>query len=351
MIYIGKNGKLVSGIWNLSSNSAIIVNTPGTVNDGNWHYAAMTLATTVQSLYLDGNLVGQNTSLGENPYPAYIRMGSYKLSGGWPLGGDGFYQGSLDEVRFSNVARSSTWIATEFNNQNSPSTFASVGGAQKGYDLALCIPPKLTVTKIVVNTNGGTKQVSDFPLFVDGNQVTSGAQNGFSAGPHTVSETSSPGYSGTISGDCASDGSITLNPGDVKSCTITNTYILPPPTTPAPFSCPAGTNEYSLTTADGTVVGCVAVSNDVNNLYVAFTSSPSDPIATADLDWGFSPTQLVFTDSHTFATGELSYTFTEDISLISDVPTLVLSAHATTASGKDAWVVSNGAQYFEYDLQ
>jgi hypothetical protein len=37
--------------------------------------------------------------------------------------------------------------------------------------------PKLTVTKIVVNDNGGTKQVSDFPLFVDGNSVTSGRES------------------------------------------------------------------------------------------------------------------------------------------------------------------------------
>lgn len=84
------------------------------------------------------------------------------------------------------------------------------------------IQPKLTVTKIVTNDNGGTKQVSDFPLFVDQTSVTSGVQNGFNAGTYTVSETQDPGYEATISGACASNGSITLNIGDVKSCTITN---------------------------------------------------------------------------------------------------------------------------------
>jgi hypothetical protein len=84
------------------------------------------------------------------------------------------------------------------------------------------IQPKLTVTKIVVNDDGGFMQVSDFTLKVDGTVVTSGVQNGFNAGAHTVSETFDPGYTETISGDCASDGSITLNQGDVKSCTITN---------------------------------------------------------------------------------------------------------------------------------
>jgi len=84
------------------------------------------------------------------------------------------------------------------------------------------IQPKLTVTKIVTNDNGGTLEVSDFPLFVDQTSVTSGVENGFSAGTYTVSETQQPGYSETISGDCAPDGSITLDIGDIKSCTITN---------------------------------------------------------------------------------------------------------------------------------
>ena len=82
--------------------------------------------------------------------------------------------------------------------------------------------PKLTVTKIVVNNNGGTKQVSDFPLFVDGNAVTSGVKNTSTVGAHTVSETTDAGYTATIGGDCAADGTITLAAGDDKSCTITN---------------------------------------------------------------------------------------------------------------------------------
>jgi hypothetical protein len=84
------------------------------------------------------------------------------------------------------------------------------------------IAPKLTITKIVVNDDGGTLVVSDFPLFVDAIQVTSGVQNDFSAATVTVSETGAAGYTGTIGGDCALDGSITLQVGGVYACTITN---------------------------------------------------------------------------------------------------------------------------------
>ena len=90
------------------------------------------------------------------------------------------------------------------------------------------IAPKLTVTKVVDNGDGGTKVIADFALFVDGGPVTSGVQNTFSAGAHTVSETADPDYAATITGDCASDGSINLAPGDVKSCTITNDDIALP---------------------------------------------------------------------------------------------------------------------------
>ena len=116
------------------------------------------------------------------------------------------------------------------------SAWVCVGGAQNGSNVTLAlgqsatctitnddIQPKLTVTKVVVNDNGGTKTVADFPLFVNATGVTSGVQNAFNAGNYTVSETNQIGYTaGSWGGDCASNGAITLAAGDVKACTITN---------------------------------------------------------------------------------------------------------------------------------
>lgn len=90
------------------------------------------------------------------------------------------------------------------------------------------VQPKLTVTKVVVNDNGGTKVVSDFPLFVGATGVTSGVQNGFNAGSYVVSETQQTGYTQTsITGNCDANGNVTLAAGDVKSCTITNNDNVP----------------------------------------------------------------------------------------------------------------------------
>ncbi|NCB43582.1 MAG: DUF11 domain-containing protein, partial [Clostridia bacterium] len=85
------------------------------------------------------------------------------------------------------------------------------------------IQPKLTVTKVVDNSTYGTSAVADFPLYVGATSVTSGVENGFDVGSYVVSETGKLGYSAEISGDCDPNGNVTLNPGDVKSCTITNT--------------------------------------------------------------------------------------------------------------------------------
>ncbi len=85
------------------------------------------------------------------------------------------------------------------------------------------ISPKITVTKIV---NGSSEPVSSFPLFVKDlthtYPVNSGQQYSINAGIWTVTETNKTGYTATITGDCAANGTITLNPGDVKACTITN---------------------------------------------------------------------------------------------------------------------------------
>ncbi len=89
--------------------------------------------------------------------------------------------------------------------------------------------PTLTVTKIVVNDDGGEKDVADFALFIDGVPTLSGVATSTSPGGHAVSETADSGYTGVFGGDCTADGSITLAAGDSKTCTITNDDIEIPP--------------------------------------------------------------------------------------------------------------------------
>lgn len=85
---------------------------------------------------------------------------------------------------------------------------------------------QLTVIKVVTNDNGGNNVIADFQLFADNGvvplPVTSNVQTEVTAGNYTITETGVSGYQASFSGDCNVSGQVTLAPGDVKTCTITN---------------------------------------------------------------------------------------------------------------------------------
>jgi|GEM_PF-4657413 len=80
----------------------------------------------------------------------------------------------------------------------------------------------LTVTKVVVNDDAGTSVAGDFALTLDGVSITSGVATTTDPGTYTVAEAAVEGYTGTFSGDCALDGTITMVAGEVYTCTLTN---------------------------------------------------------------------------------------------------------------------------------
>jgi len=90
----------------------------------------------------------------------------------------------------------------------------------------------LTVIKDVNNDEDGTASASDFQLYVKKGGVDvvgspfSGSETGtvfqLDPGAYVISEDSDSNYISSISGNCASDGSVTISAGDNKTCTITN---------------------------------------------------------------------------------------------------------------------------------
>ncbi|MDO8424893.1 MAG: ice-binding family protein, partial [bacterium] len=94
-------------------------------------------------------------------------------------------------------------------------------------------PATLRVIKAVTNNDSGTAVASDFTLHVklSGTDVTGSPAAGavspgttYSLAPDTyvVSEDAFAGYAATFSGDCATNGSVTLAAGESKTCTVTN---------------------------------------------------------------------------------------------------------------------------------
>lgn len=110
-------------------------------------------------------------------------------------------------------------------------------------------PATLRVIKLVVNGNGGTAVPSDFTVHIKNAGVdvsgspaagtaAPGTSYSLSAGTYTVSENTNSSYVRTFTGTaCDSSGSVTLSPGDDKTCTIVNTDIpAPAPVAPAASS-------------------------------------------------------------------------------------------------------------------
>jgi hypothetical protein len=113
-----------------SSNDWAGVKTDNLPPTNTWHYYTATYngsgASTVANykLYQDGVLQPNNLPSGFSALTNTTQIGP--TSGG----GSNFWQGKLDEMRFSSTERNADWIKTEYGNQFSPSTFYSYGALQ-----------------------------------------------------------------------------------------------------------------------------------------------------------------------------------------------------------------------------
>lgn len=177
-------------------------------------------------------------------------------------------------------------------------------------------PGSITVIKTVVNDNGRTKTIADFPLFVSGTPVTSGATNTFSApGSYAITETADANYTQTFSGDCDVGGNLSLNLGDAQVCTVTNDdigapVIIPPVPplidvvkVPSPLTLPSGpgpvTYTYTLNNI-GTVTATNITMTDDSCSPAAYVSGDTNANAQLEVSetWTYTCTTTV-TATHT----------------------------------------------------
>lgn len=96
----------------------------GTIPTSTWTHLVGTFDGTNGRIYVNGALFSGPTALAWNTSNVDpLTMGT------WPNGGASTwgYNGSLDELRLSNIARSDDWIATTYNTESSPATFYTLG--------------------------------------------------------------------------------------------------------------------------------------------------------------------------------------------------------------------------------
>lgn len=150
MLAIWENNKYIRFCTEPGSNPVCLGDSSNTatVTDNTWTYVVGTWDGSNLRVYKDGSQVG--STLAQATAPVYTANAVY-------LGAqdqDGIVQwrfkGLIDEARISGTARSADWIKAEYNNQNSPSTFYTVGsetavGTGYGWiDITFSSPPLLT---------------------------------------------------------------------------------------------------------------------------------------------------------------------------------------------------------------
>jgi hypothetical protein len=115
----------------------------------NWHYGVATYSdlsgTPGIELFIDGASVDTDggvadASTARNNWDTNLRIGR-------PGASERYFDGMIDEVRVSSVVRSDDWIATEYNNQNSPGTFYNVSAQASAVATCTSLPIELLFFK------------------------------------------------------------------------------------------------------------------------------------------------------------------------------------------------------------
>ncbi|MHA2202440.1 MAG: DUF2341 domain-containing protein, partial [Candidatus Hodarchaeales archaeon] len=133
-----------------------------------WHHIVATYDGSTMRIYIDG-VQDSNTMAKTGNIEAssineiWIGHADQPADVAW----SGEWEGLIDEVRISNVSRNANWIKTEYNNQNDPQTFLSIGSKQsyKNYDWPF---PMLSYRKkIIINADKVSSDLTDFALLID----------------------------------------------------------------------------------------------------------------------------------------------------------------------------------------
>ena len=109
---------------------------------GAWYHIAMVYEADAQlRLYVNGNPEGSisTTSFGSISNSLPTAIGAALAASGVEGTHSQFFDGSMDEVRLSNVARSAGWLWTTFRNQNDPASFYELGGEESWVPTAVTL--------------------------------------------------------------------------------------------------------------------------------------------------------------------------------------------------------------------
>jgi hypothetical protein len=187
------------------------------LNQG-WHHIAYSCTAGAQAIYVDGALVASGSNAVAINYGG---DGSDTFIGAHGAGQIAFYFGGLiNEVRVSSVIRSADWLATQYHNQSSPSTFYTIGSEIAGSPQTIgvsgivsaqtlgsvTVSPKISRTPTSISSSQAPGTLSVAPEI---SKTVSGIGTSEAAG--TLSATSAISFDLTAIGSKEAIGPVALN--------------------------------------------------------------------------------------------------------------------------------------------
>ena len=113
---------------------------------------------------IDKNITSTGTMLsGETGYNSYAGIAATYWHNNWV----DYYDGLIDEVRISKIARNGSWITTEYNNQNSPSTFMSIKSQRSRTSSTWYDSNWHHSKKIVIDHTKVAATLTNFPVLIN----------------------------------------------------------------------------------------------------------------------------------------------------------------------------------------
>jgi YD repeat-containing protein len=225
---VAMNSSAQSIAFHVSNAGALTTQTStGTISLNAWSHVVATFDTSshAQTIYLNGTrdstLTNNGTSIdyGTSQDLTLGQRSPYSTGEGWI--------GLLDEVRVSTVARSADWVTTEYNDQNSPSTFFSVGSESTLPSLSsiAVTPANPTVPK------GLSQQFTATGTYSDNSTEDLSAFAAWASSQTTVATINSTGLATTLAqgntsisatlGSVAGSTTLTVSPPAVASIAVT----------------------------------------------------------------------------------------------------------------------------------
>lgn len=118
--------KTGAGVINFDFSFVANLSSGATLATGTWTSIAVVRNSGTTQIYVNGVAAGGTSSSNPNSPGTRTTIGASETTGSVA---SAFFSGDLDEVRFSTSARSTSWIATEYNTESNPNTFWTIGGA------------------------------------------------------------------------------------------------------------------------------------------------------------------------------------------------------------------------------